>query len=48
MSAGSEAGSFISTTAWVPDVPQFATFIERIHPFDATQRPRRGRPPRKH
>jgi hypothetical protein len=28
-------------------VPQFATFIERIHPFDATQRPRRGRPPRK-
>jgi DNA-binding CsgD family transcriptional regulator len=29
-------------------VPQFATFIERIHPFDATQRLRRGRPPRKH
>lgn len=27
-------------------VPQFATFIERIHPFDATQRPRRGRPRR--
>jgi hypothetical protein len=26
-------------------VPQFATFIERIHPFDAAQRPRRGRPP---
>jgi hypothetical protein len=28
-------------------VPQFATFIERIHPFDAAERPRRGRPPRK-
>jgi AAA ATPase domain len=27
-------------------VPQFAAFIERIHPFDAAQRPRRGRPPR--
>ena len=25
-------------------VPQFATFIHRIHPFDAAQRPRRGRP----
>ncbi len=28
-------------------VPQFATFIQRIHPFDTTQRPQRGRPPRK-
>ena len=28
-------------------VPQFAAFIQRIHPFDAAQRPRRGRPPRK-
>jgi AAA ATPase domain len=28
-------------------VPQFANFIQRIHPFDATQRPRRGRPPGK-
>jgi hypothetical protein len=28
-------------------VPQFAAFIGRIHPFDAAQRPRRGRPPRK-
>ncbi|MGH2905081.1 MAG: ATP-binding protein [Solirubrobacteraceae bacterium] len=27
-------------------VPQFAAFITRIHPFDAAQRPRRGRPPR--
>jgi hypothetical protein len=27
-------------------VPQFATFIHRIHPFDAAQRPRRGRPRR--
>jgi hypothetical protein len=28
-------------------VPQFDAFIQRIHPFDETQRPRRGRPPRK-
>jgi hypothetical protein len=27
-------------------VPQFAAFIERIHPFDPAQRPRRGRPAR--
>ncbi len=41
------------SVAYAPDteldftVPQFATFIERIHPFDAAQRPRRGRLPRK-
>lgn len=28
-------------------VPQFADFLQRHHPFDAAQRPRRGRPPRK-
>jgi AAA ATPase domain len=25
-------------------VPQFAAYLRRIHPFDPTQRPRRGRP----
>jgi AAA ATPase domain len=28
-------------------VPQFAAFIRRVHPFDAAERPRRGRPPRR-
>jgi hypothetical protein len=28
-------------------VPQFAAFMQRIHPFDAAQRPRRGRRPAK-
>jgi hypothetical protein len=27
-------------------VPHFAQFMRRIHPFDASERPRRGRPPR--
>jgi hypothetical protein len=27
-------------------VPPFAAYLRRVHPFDPTERPTRGRPPR--